>query len=295
MKDNFIRHSIPATISIKSIITIFYMELSKDFRHDGERHNFWEMVYIDKGQMLCTAGKNQFTLKNGEVAFHKPNEYHNLTGNRSTSSNVSILTFECDSPAMQYFENKIFRLNAEEKTLLSMLFEEGMSCFRLIDPQDPLLQKLELLPDAPFGSMQMTKSLLELLLIKLHRHKDMLTHQHRLNIQLDGMDVPIAVKEILDVLHSHLYDTLTVADVAKAVGKSEATVKKLFSLYRSGGIIRYYGALKIKEAKKLIREDRYNFAQIAELLHYDTPQYFSKCFKSFTNMTPSDYRRSIIR
>jgi YesN/AraC family two-component response regulator len=157
------------------------------------------------------------------------------------------------------------------------------------------LQKLELLPDAPFGSMQTTKNLLELLLIKLHRHKDMLTQQHRLNIQLDGMDVPIAVKEILDVLHSHLYDTLTVADVAKAVGKSEATVKKLFSLYRPGGMMRYFGSLKIKEAKKLIREGRYNFAQIAELLHYDTPQYFSKCFKDFTHMTPSDYRKSILR
>ncbi len=295
MKDNFIRQHISSMFDIKSIITIFYMELSKDFRYDGERHDFWEMVYIDKGQMLCTAGENQFTLKSGEVAFHKPNEYHNLSGNKCDPPNVSILTFECDSPAMQYFENKIFRLNAEEKALLSMLFEEGMSCFRLADPQNPLLQKLETLPDAPFGSMQMTKNLLELLLIKLHRHKDLLTQQHRLNIHIDGMNVPIGVKEILDVLNAHLYDTLTVADIAKAIGKSDATVKKLFSLYRSGGIMRYYSLLKIKEAKKLIREGRYNFTQIAEMLHYDTPQYFSKCFKDVTHMTPSDYRRSIMR
>lgn len=295
MKDNFIRQSIQATLDIKSIITIFYMELPKDFQYGGERHDFWEMVYIDKGQMLCTTDTNQFTLKSGEVAFHKPNEYHNLSGNKCDAPNVSIITFECDSPAMQYFENKIIRLNAEEKALLSMLFEEGTSCFRLVDPQNPLLQKLETLPNAPFGGMQMTKNLLELLLIKLHRHTDLLTQQHRLNIHIDGMDVPIGVKEILDVLNANLYDTLTVADIAKAVGRSEATVKKLFSLYRPGGIMRYYGALKIKEAKKLIREGRYNFAQIAEMLHYDTPQYFSKCFKNFTHMTPSDYRKSIIR
>lgn len=295
MKDNFTRQSIPSTFDIKSIITVFYMELSKDFQYAGEQHDFWEMVYIDKGQMLCTADKNQFMLKSGEVAFHKPNEYHNLSGNNSDPPNVSVISFECDSPAMQYFKNKIIRLNAQEKALLSMLFEEGTSCFQLVDPQNPLVQKLEILPDAPFGSMQMTKNLLELLLIKLHRHTDLLTQQHRLNIHIDGMDLPIGVKEILDVLNAHVYDTLTVAGIAKAIGKSEASVKKLFSLYREGGIMRYYNSLKIKEAKKLIRDGRYNLAQIAEMLHYDTPQYFSKCFKNATHMTPSDYRRSIMR
>ncbi len=43
-----------------------YMEFSKEFHYDGESHNFWEMVYIDKGEMICTAGENKFTLKSGE-------------------------------------------------------------------------------------------------------------------------------------------------------------------------------------------------------------------------------------
>ena len=36
-------------------------------------------------------------------------------------------------------------------------------------------------------------------------------------------------------------------------------------------------------------------AQIADLLRFDTPQYFSKCFKDYTRMTPSEYKRSILR
>ena len=47
---------------------------------------------------------------------------------------------------------------------------------------------------------------------------------------------------------------ITVADVAQALGKGESTVKQLFSLYRDKGIIKYYNGLKIKEAKRLIRE-----------------------------------------
>ena len=114
MKDNFIKYELPSVICVDNIITVFYMELSKDFQYDGERHNFWEMVYIDKGEMICTAGKKQFILKSGELTFHKPEEYHNLSGNGRTDSNISVLTFDCFGEEMDYFEGKIFRLNAED-------------------------------------------------------------------------------------------------------------------------------------------------------------------------------------
>lgn len=297
MKDNFVRYDFPSVFRIEKLITIFYMELSKDFYYDGERHDFWEMVYIDKGEMLCTADKSTFTLKSGELTFHSPNEFHNLSGNKNTAPDVSILTFECRSREMHHFEGKIFRLDAEEKALLSMLFEEGLSCFQLEDPVNPLLQKLQRLPDAPFGSAQMVKNLLEIFLIRLWRHKDKdtLTKKSRQNYRVNGIDIPADVKEILDYIEQHLYDKLNISMIARNMGKSESTVKNLFALYQSGGIMKYCCFRKIKEARRLIREGRYNFAQIANMLQFDTPQYFSKCFKKFTNMTPSEYKKSIMK
>ena len=293
--DKFIRHGLPGVIHIRKIITIFYMELSKDFHYDGERHDFWEMVYIDKGEMLCTADKHQFTLKSGEVTFHKPNEYHNLSGDGKNAPNISILTFECDSVAMKHFEGKILRLSAEEKRLLSMLMSEGLSCFRLEDPSNPLLQKLRVQPDAPFGGFQMIRNLLEIFLISLYRHRESLTKKSRQSVHIDGVDVNFEIREVLDVLHNNLYGKLTIGDIARQVGKSESTVKNLFARFQPGGVMRYYNNLKIREAKRLIRENRYTLAQIAELLCYDSAQYFSKCFKASTNMTPTEYKHSIIQ
>ncbi len=293
--DKFIRHGLPGVIHIRKIITIFYMELSKDFHYDGERHDFWEMVYIDKGEMLCTADKHQFTLKSGEVTFHKPNEYHNLSGDGKNAPNISILTFECDSVAMKHFEGKILRLSAEEKRLLSMLMSEGLSCFRLEDPSNPLLQKLRVQPDAPFGGFQMIRNLLEIFLISLYRHRESLTKKSRQSVHIDGVDVNFEIREVLDVLHNNLYGKLTIGDIARQVGKSESTVKNLFARFQPGGVMRYYNNLKIQEAKRLIRENRYTLAQIAELLCYDSAQYFSKCFKASTNMTPTEYKHSIIQ
>lgn len=294
MKDNFTRISFDKIFNVEKIITIFYMELSKNFYYEGERHDFWEMVYIDKGEMICTADENRYVLKSGEMTFHKPNEFHNLSGNNDVAPNVSILTFECKSRAMKHFEGKIFRLSAEEKSLLSTLFSEGLSCYRLEDERNPLLQNLQKISPSPFGSSQMTKNLLEIFLIKLYRNTDVVTKEMRQSYVIGGVDVPYNIKEILDYIQNNIYGKITINDIAKHVDKSESTVKQLFSQYRDGGIIKYYNSLKIKEARKLIREGKYNMTQISDMLHFDNPQYFSKCFKSVTNMTPSEYKASIM-
>ncbi len=294
MKDNFTRISFDKIFNVDKIITIFYMELSKNFYYEGEKHDFWEMVYIDKGEMICTADEKRFVLKSGEMTFHKPNEFHNLSGDSNIAPNVSILTFECKSRAMKHFEGKIFQLSSEEKSLLSTLFSEGLSCYKLEDERNPLLQNLKVITPSPFGSSQMTKNLLEIFLIKLCRNTDVVTKEMRQSYVIDGVDVPYNVKEILDYLKEHIYGKVTIGELAKHLDKSESMVKQLFSQYRDGGIIKHYNALKIKEARKLIREGNYNMTQISDMLHFDTPQYFSKCFKAVTNMTPSEYKASIM-
>lgn len=294
MKDNFTRISFDKIFNVDKIITIFYMELSKNFYYEGEKHDFWEMVYIDKGEMICTADEKRFVLKSGEMTFHKPNEFHNLSGDSNIAPNVSILTFECKSRAMKHFEGKIFQLSNEEKSILSTLFAEGLSCYKLEDQRNPLLQNLKVITPSPFGSSQMTKNLLEIFLIKLCRNTDVVTKEMRQSYVIDGVDVPYNVKEILDYLKDHIYGKVTIGELAKHLDKSESMVKQLFSQYRDGGIIKYYNALKIKEARKLIREGHYNMTQISDLLQFDNPQYFSKCFKAVTHMTPSEYKASIM-
>lgn len=294
MKDKFIKQNFDIEFNVKNIITIFYMEFSKDFHYGGEKHNFWELVYIDKGEMICTADKKQFTLKGGELTFHKPNEFHNLSSNKSIAPNVSITTFECDSPAMNYFEGKIFKLSQEEKNYLSLFFKEGLSAYSLVDSKNPLLQKLKKLDNAPFGSSQMAKNLLEIFLIKLSRNKEILSKNERYHYKFHGENIPYDVKEIIDVLEDNIYNKLSVKQIANIVKKSESSIKTAFSKSNFNGILNYFNFLKIEEAKKLIREAKHNFTQIAEMLCFDTPQYFSIVFKRYTRMSPQEYKNSIM-
>lgn len=291
--DDFIRLKFDAVFNIERIVTILYMEFSKDFYYEGEKHDFWELVYIDKGEMVCRADEKQFVLKGGEIAFHQPNEFHNLAGSKATAANVSILCFECKSKYMKSFANKIIRLSPEEKNLLSMIVHEGLSSFERLNDRPPIMG-MKKLPDAPFGSQQMTKNLIEMFLISLYRSENAVTKKSRYGFTMDGVYITAGMQEILNVLEANIYGKLTVSSVAKALNVSVSAVKNTFAAFGRGGIIAYFNELKIKEAKKLIRERDLNLTQIAEKLSYDNIHYFSKSFKKHTNMTPTEYKNSLL-
>lgn len=271
-------------VNVEKIIDIHYIEFSKDFCFSGGRHEYWDMVYVDKGIISCKSDKSRFVLRSGEMSFHKPGEQISLMGDNNTAPNVSIMTFACKSRMMQKLEGKIFRLDREQKNLLSMLFEEGLFC-----------NKADAKEKVPLGSGQMTKNLLEVFLIKMCRSTDVIAKQMRRSHFIDEVGAPHNIRDILAYLHENVYGKITVGDIARRVGKSESTVKQLFLQYRPNGIINYYNSLKIGEAKKLIREEGHNMAQISDMLGFDNPQYFSKCFKKFTKMTPGEYKKSIIK
>lgn len=44
----------------------------------------------------------------------------------------------------------------------------------------------------------------------------------------------------------------------------------------------------------MIREEKYNFTQISNILCFDNPHYFTTVFKRITNMTPGDYKKSVL-
>ena len=38
----------------------------------GETHNFWECLYVQKGEVCVSADERVYNLTDGEIIFHKP-------------------------------------------------------------------------------------------------------------------------------------------------------------------------------------------------------------------------------
>lgn len=60
---------------INEIITIHYFEYMKDFFFSGESHDFWELMYVDKGELRVTADASVHLLGTGDVIFIAPTNF----------------------------------------------------------------------------------------------------------------------------------------------------------------------------------------------------------------------------
>ena len=87
----YIETKLKREIVIDSIITIHYFEYMNNFKFSGEAHNFWELVYIDKGEAGITHNKSYTVLHKGELFFHKPNEFHSVRATGTIAPNLIVI------------------------------------------------------------------------------------------------------------------------------------------------------------------------------------------------------------
>jgi len=292
-------HKLDTQITVSELVNVSYYTLSKDFLWSGESHEPWEMVYVDKGEMVITAGTDTYLLKSGEAAFHCPHEFHNLRTSGQKAANVIVLAFRCSSPMMRAFERKILSLNSQEKACLSSIVKEAEATFRHFDDiashNDAPCVDLTPRSHIPFGAQQIIKNLIEYFLILIYRHSD--------GIGFDDRAVPInqlhhhaqiAVK-IQEYLAEHYAQRITLEKLAASQNISISQLKRIFKEHTGDSVIPYLTALRIKEAKRLIQESSLNFSQIAVSVGYDNIYYFSSVFKKHTGMTLTEYSKSLRR
>jgi AraC-like DNA-binding protein len=283
--------ALDVSLDIRQIVTLHYMKYSRDFMFTGEKHDFWEAVYVDKGEIGVLAESNGIDLYEGEAIFHKPNEYHNIWA-KNQYANVAILTFVCHSPAMSFFENKILRFGDGERELLAKILSLGQSCFAgALDMVDQT--KLEVAKTMPFAGLQSIKNYLELLLISLVQNQTGFSQQNRFSLSAKREGENTIVGSIRQMLNDNVYGSVTLENIVQQMCFSKTYLTSLFRKHTGSSVMEYYTDLKIAEAQKLISERELSVSAIADRLSFGSVHYFCRLFKKKTRMTPLEYRNSV--
>lgn len=286
-KTTYVKTPLSSAINVKAVYTVHYFKYGQKFDFEGEKHDFWEFVYLDSGKAHITADDKEFELTQGEAYFHKPNEYHSIrTDNRFANS--VILSFECHSPSMRSFEDMRTSLSEAEKDILSKIVRESSVCFT-DKLNDVYLTKMHKADDRPFGGEQLIKMYIEQLLISIYRNHTAIADKTRHNPKNAG-ELTDRIKEMLK---ENVYSTVTLSDISSVLFFSKTYIKTIFKKNTGMTVMQYFTALKTDEAKKLISCDKYTFTEIAYKLGYSSLHYFSRQFKKTTNMTLTEYARSI--
>lgn len=286
--DGYFGTALKNEIVIKKLYTVHYYEYSKEYKFTGERHNFWEFVYVDKGEVMAVADDKKFVLRRGNVIFHKPLEWHNVYANGSDASNIAIVSFECNSEAMSFFENKLLMVGQEQKQLISKIISEYTNAFSSV-LNDPYTNRLTRKKAPVIGAEQLIKQYLCEFLISFLRNNPGKKQQTLTNINYENS----VLNMIVNYMAENISETLSIKELTAISGTNKTTINSMFKKAFNMGAAEYFSYMKTELAKKYLREENYNITQIAELLGYSTIHYFSRHFKKVTGMSPTEYSSSI--
>lgn len=290
IKDNYSLTELSVDLRIDHVISIHYYEYPSDFLFTGESHDFWELLYIDKGKIITFLGEEEYLLHQGQLIIREPNIFHGIKCDGTIAPNLVVIAFDCDSPLMDYFKkNYLLNINTLCKNLLNAIIIEAQDSFTN-KLSDPYYKKLLVSPEIKPCSLQIIKNCLELLFIYLLRAKDETINTRSVHT---SKEVKEKTEWIISYMQENIASNMTVQQICDVCNFSHASVSKFFKLETGWSMMEYFHRLKIEEAKKMIREGRGNISLIAETLGYSTIHYFSRQFKKICGMSPSEYGKSI--
>lgn len=278
-------------INIDGFHNIYYFEFGKYHAHSEETHDFWEMVYVDKGKIVAITDGVRLTLEEGQAIFHKPYEAHAHISNRENANNMLIVSFSCNSDCMDYFNKQIFTLDKTSKTLLSLFIREAKEALGKIPGDFSDKTPLNFSSEA-FGSSQLMKYHFTEFMIKLLRKnpefESKSTQEERTSEENTIIDSVIAY------LKQNVYSTITLNDICDNFFVRKSHLSAIFKNSTGKSLMQYYSHLKIEEAKKLLREDNFSVSEITDILKYSGIHNFSRAFKNITGFSPTGYKKSIL-
>lgn len=279
-------------ITVDRVVTVHYFEYSSSYCFEGESHDFWELLYVDKGEVDVLADGVTHRLGRGALIFHKPGEFHALRSTGTSAPNLVVVSFFCPSPAMDFFSGRITHAGEAERSLLGRIVAEGELAFStpLGDPTTTALERRE---GPPFGAEQLLGSALEELLIRLIRQGGRASSGPPPLSVTSRADRDALFRSIEEYFLLRLDQPLTLSQVCADNFVGHSRLQQLVRSYTGGGVMEHFGRLRIDRAKAMIREGAGNFTEIAVALGYQSVCYFSRHFKKAAGMTPSEYAASV--
>ncbi len=273
-------------IDISMIANIHYFEFTRQFHTLKDRHEFRELIYVDSGYIEIKADNYEGIVKKGELIVHRENETHSISCPLDIAPNVIIIGFACDCAMLDRLANAPVPLTLELQRLLTDVIKEGRSVF--LPPYDvPNLKDMKKRDDYPFGADQMIKLKLEAFFIELIRASE--TAEQFSKTAGTGTKM----QEVHRYIEENFKEKIRLDELCFLYGTNKTTLCESFKEEYGTTVLGYINGLKIKEAKRLLREGNYNLTQIASMVGFSSIHYFSRAFKQHENQSPSAYIKSI--
>ncbi len=262
---------IEKTLSVDSFFSGFEARYSSKFALSGERHNYWEFLYVTDGVIEVFSGDKTYELSSGKLIFFAPMQFHSLRAAKGTSPHVVVVSFSLSAEELPALTDGVFNITGRENEIILRglsAYEEGVRY------AFPLKNQI--------AALKIEELILTLLENQIPNSEE---------ISRIGTD---NYKFILKTLEENVDKKLSMEDIAKICGLSLSNLKKTFCKYGGVSIMKYYNTLRLKKAVCLMSEGK-SMNEISDRLNFSSQHYFTTAFKKEYGLSPLAYKKQILK
>jgi two-component system response regulator YesN len=95
-------------------------------------------------------------------------------------------------------------------------------------------------------------------------------------------------------INQHFCESISLEEVAEQLGFSSSYSSRYFSRVVGESFSSYLTRQRINMAKELLGSSKYKVYEVASMVGYDNPHYFSRIFKKVTGCSPFEYKAQLI-
>ncbi len=272
-------YKINEVIQIENFYSLFHAEFKCNHTFPGEAHNFWECLYILKGEVCVSADNKVYNLGKNDIIFHKPMEFHKFTVTSKGGVEVLIFSFSMEGSLASYFGGKVFSL---------------------FDNQINILKNLHAYVESKAGSYKTEfEKYLPAFDSQLIYSQTVATYVCQLFLSLMDANSPCTASnkadaedfaKAVDYMNSNICSNILISDIASHLNTSSSTVKRIFVKYAGISVHKYFMKLKIKTATELLNMG-VSVSETANKLGFSSQGYFSGRYKKETGVTPGEVKK----
>ena len=258
---------ISADFSIEGFYSAIKFDWNDKFVFSGESHNFWEAVYVESGEVEVTEDENVYTLGEGNLILHAPNEFHRIKSAGGSSPKGFIMSFVASGTLPQSLMGGVFTLEpSQSKKYLDICHKIHVFYHN----------------DHSSASGQEVGALLTAFLINLGTK----TARNQASMTQSAIEY----RRLVSFMTENVCENLTLDDIARRSNLSVSYLKLLFKNYAGISPKSYFNQLRIRRATEML-ESGIPSGAVSEMMNFSSPNYFSVFYKNHTGISPSEKQR----
>lgn len=252
-------------------------------------HNELEIIYLMEGTARFRVESREFVVREGEALIVHPGELHSGVKDREEPvcyySIVFKLSWLSSLQTDRIQEQFLGPLLQGTSRLPALLSVANGTPLKLLDYIHQLLQLDE---SRSFAYEMSLKGLLLLLIADIYRYG--LIKANDEPGKGHGPAFNWQIKKVLAYIEAHSHEKLELDQLAAVISLSRSHFCQFFKSQTGMRPMEYLNFVRINHAASLLRTGAYNVLEAALESGYQHASYFSKWFRFYMNITPSEYK-----